>query len=45
MIILLWLIPQLVELVLPAIDPHKENGSEHTQNHRNEGIHDLSSNS
>jgi hypothetical protein len=35
---------QLVELVLRAIEPHKENGSEHRQNHRDNCIHDLNSN-
>jgi hypothetical protein len=35
---------QLVKFVLSAVDPHEENGSEHSQNHGNNSIHYLSSN-
>jgi hypothetical protein len=41
---LLGFILQLLKLVLTAVDPHEENGSEHRQNHRDDSIHDLSSN-
>jgi len=34
---------QLVEFVLPAIDPHEKYGSEYRQNQRDNGIHDLNS--